>query len=229
MSYRTAPLIIASIAWMLLACEDPGVETSERSTTPAETTGGLVCEADWPYANVVLSYSLGENAGMGTAEEALGPPEPGSPMSGSLQVLSLGVGGEIVLSFGGRVFEDGPGIDLIIWENAFWIGGDSESPFAELGEVSVSEDGESWFTFPCEPNAERAQESGCAGVEPRQDFEICQMIPLDSDRVGGDGFDLGSIGIERARYVRIQDRSDAGAAPSAGFDLDAVGAVYFAP
>ena len=33
------------------------------------------------------------------------------------------------------------------------------------------------------------------------------------------------LGISRARYVRVRDVSGEGAAPSAGFDLDAVGIV----
>jgi hypothetical protein len=45
---------------------------------------------------------------------------------------------------------------------------------------------------------------------------------------GGDGFDLEVLGVERARYVRVRDRSTGEAvAPTAGFDLDAVGAVYW--
>jgi hypothetical protein len=229
MSHRLHLLLITGLLGGMVACEEAVLSPALQSGPQDETDEPLVCSSELPYATVVLSYDLGENAGMGTAEEALGPPEPGSPMSGSMRVLSLGIGGQITLGFGGREFEDGPGADLIIWENAFWIGGDPQSPFTELGEVSVSEDGETWTPFPCDPLAEDALASGCAGIQPRQPFEICETIPLESDVVGGDTFDLADIGVERARYVRIRDLAQDGEAPSAGFDLDAIGAVYFTP
>jgi hypothetical protein len=229
MSHRLHLLLITGLLGGMVACEEAVLSPALQSGPQDETDEPLVCSSELPYATVVLSYDLGENAGMGTAEEALGPPEPGSPMSGSMRVLSLGIGGQITLGFGGREFEDGPGADLIIWENAFWIGGDPQSPFTELGQISVSEDGETWTDFPCDPLAEDALNSGCAGVQPRQPFEICETIPLESTIVGGDVFDLADIGVERARYVRIVDLSQDGEAPSAGFDVDAIGAVYFTP
>ncbi len=228
MMHRLVWIPVLALTLGLWACEtdEPG-----ESAPSAEALSGeppLWCADDLPYATVVLSYELGENAGMGSAEDALGPPEPGPPLSGTLDVISLGVGGEIIVGFGGRAFEDGPGPDLVVWENAFWIGGDEERPFAEFGEVSVSEDGELWHAFPCDPEAASPFDSGCAGVQPRREFEICDTIPLESARIGGDAFDLAQLGLESARYVRIRDRASAGIAPSAGFDLDAVGAVYFA-
>jgi len=51
------------------------------------------------------------------------------------------------------------------------------------------------------------------------------LLPLDAALSGGDAFDLAELGLERARFVKIQDVSGLGAAPSAGFDLDAVGIV----
>lgn len=222
-------LIIAGLPGLLTACEGAEHSAAHHGAPQEETSQPVACSAELPYATVVVSYELGEHAGLGTVEQVLGPPEPGSPSSGSMDVLSLGIGGEVILGFVGREFEDGPGADLLIWENAFWIGGDPGNPFAELGEVSVSEDGESWTAFPCDPLAASPQDSGCAGVQARQPFEICDTIPLDSDIVGGDAFDLADIGVERARYVRIRDQAQDGEPPSAGFDLDAIGAVYLTP
>ena len=42
---------------------------------------------------------------------------------------------------------------------------------------------------------------------------------------GGDQFDLATLGVTEARFVRIRDMQEAGAAPTAGFDLDAVAIV----
>jgi len=55
----------------------------------------------------------------------LGPPR-GKPGAGSLHVLSLGVGGEIVLGFGGSIV-DGDGPDFVVFENAFFIDGDDRT------------------------------------------------------------------------------------------------------
>ena len=54
---------------------------------------------------------------------------------------------------------------------------------------------------------------------------------LSRDLIGlsGDAFDLAEVGLAEARWVRIRDLGTGGEAPSAGFDLDAVGAVHFAP
>ena len=69
---------------------------------------------------------------------------------GGLDVLSLGVGGEILLGFGDRAIVDGKGADLIVFENAFWPGNDKRAVFAEPGEVAVSEDGKTWQAFECD-------------------------------------------------------------------------------
>ena len=61
---------------------------------------------------------------------------------------------------------------------------------------------------------------------PRKEFDPCEVLPLDPALVGGDQFDLSSVGMSEARFVRIRDLSDSGDAPTAGFDLDAVGAVH---
>ena len=50
---------------------------------------------------------------------------------------------------------------------------------------------------------------------------------MDPESSGGDFFDLAELGLTSARYVRIRDLSGEGAAPSVGFDLDAVGLVSF--
>ena len=112
--------------------------------SPQDDTLQFACDNVMPYASEIISFEPGTNAGYGQSklpDVVLGPPLEGPPTRGSLDVLSLGTGGEIVLGFGGyRVF-NGPGPDFIVWENPFWIGGDAQNPFAELGEVAVSADG----------------------------------------------------------------------------------------
>ena len=98
---------------------------------------------------------------------------------------------------------------------------------AELGEVSVSEDGEEWFTFPCmlEPEPQ-AQWHGCAGWTPTLVYDPFEHPQLDQEVTGGDAFDLSVVGLERAKYVKIRDLSTEGLAPSAGFDFDAIGVIH---
>jgi len=211
------------------AIEPESGDTTDAEVSPpcpAAPQQGSTHYASTHYASEVVSFSPGSNAGFGEddlPQVVLGPPEVGPPSSGAQDVLSLGVGGEIVLGFGGRQVLDGPGVDLIIWENPFWVGGNPEQPFAELGEVAVSEDGVTWHEFPCDPELEDGFDPGCAGWRPRREFDVC--APLVPEEAGGDTYDLADLGLAAIRYVRIRDLAAGGAPPSAGFDLDAVGAV----
>lgn len=179
-----------------------------------------------PFAEAVVLFAPGPGAGFGRDElpgVVLGPPTGGP--GPSLDVLSLGVGGGISLDFGpGRWVVDGPGPDLVVFENPFYIGGDPTRPFAELGLVSVSEDGADWYVFPCREGVD-GRYPGCAGWTPTADLDFATAA-LDPETSGGDAFDLADVGAARIRFVRIEDLSAEGEAPSAGFDLDAVGAYH---
>ncbi len=209
---------LAAISLMLAACGG-----GHRAKGDA---GG--CPDHLPYADEVVAYRPGLGAGFGQEEMpevVLGPPAPGPPSAGSLDVVSLGADGEIVMGFGGRSIVDGPGADLIVFENPFWVGGDPDRPFAELGAVAVSADGQIWQEFPCDPQREGSFDPGCAGWRPRLEFEACDAVPLDPTVCGGDPFDLADVGLAEVRFVRIRDLAG-GSPPSAGFDLDAVGGVH---
>ena len=134
----------------------------------AQAGGG---ESDLPYAREIVSFEPGEGAGFGEddlPDVVLGPPDGRGELSGSLDVLSLGKGGSIVLGFGELGIADGEGPDFVVFENAFWPGGDPTLVFAEPGEVSVSEDGTEWHTFPCDAEGDgMGRFEGCAGVDTR--------------------------------------------------------------
>jgi hypothetical protein len=154
----------------------------------------------------------------------LGPPKGGGATQGSLDVVSLGNGGHVTVAFGQSVILDGEGPDFIVFENAFDVGGDPETPFAELATVEVSPDGKSWTAFPCTATAYPYGQ--CAGWHPvYANADDNAIDPLDPDTAGGDAFDLADIGVTWARYVRITDRADQ-VGPAGVFDLDAVGAVH---
>jgi hypothetical protein len=212
-----------------------GCGASADDEPASETSGGAGGEAadaprPPPYAASVEAFEPGDGAGYNEAklpDIVLGPPHGKGNSAGSLDVLSLGVHGEIVLGFGDQVMVDGPGADLIVFENPFWPGEDASQVFAELGEVSVSEDGKTWHSFTCDTAGDgNARFPGCAGFTPTLEYDAETLIPLDPERTGGDAFDLAELNVERARFVRIRDLATLeGAAPSAGFDLDAVGIV----
>jgi len=186
-----------------------------------------------PYASEVVAFEPGAEAGFGEEklpDVVLGPPKGKGLEAGSLDVLSLGKGGSIELGFGESAILDGDGPDFVVFENPFWPGGDSRAVFAEVGAVSVSEDGETWLEFPCDAEGDGAGRfEGCAGWSPTLEYDASDAVPLDPAVTGGDAFDLADVGLSAARFVRIVDRSNGGAEPSAGFDLDAVGVVRVAP
>ena len=184
----------------------------------------------YPYAQAVVEFNPGQGSGFGQdtfPDVVLGPPHGLGAVQGSMDVLSLGAGGEIILDFFPRIIIDGEGVDFVVFENVFWPGNDSSNPWKELAEVSVSQDGEEWFTFTCAQESQEPGEwPGCAGWNPTQPGtpDPNGVNPKSS---GGDFFDLAELGLTSARYVRIRDLSGEGAAPSVGFDLDAVGLVSF--
>lgn len=184
-----------------------------------------------PYARSVESFTPGEGGGFGEPElpeVVLGPPRGKGVRGGSLDVVSLGLGGEIVLGFGDRVISDEPGPDFIVFENAFWPGGDASQVYAELGEVSVSQDGETWHTFACDTEGDgQGAFAGCAGASPTLEYDPLTLLPLDRAQTGGDAFDLGELELDSAKFVRIIDlRTLGNTGTNSGFDLDAVGLMH---
>lgn len=183
------------------------------------------------FASEVISFEPGEAAGYGMdkfPDVVLGPALGKGNNTGSMDVLSLGIGGTITLGFGGFEVIDGPGPDFIVFENPFWVDDSPANVWKELAEVSVSEDGETWHTFGCTATQEQAADYGdCAGWRTVQAFEVDDDFVLDPQSAGGDAYDLADLGLTTISYIRIRDLAETGTAPSAGFDLDAVGAVNF--
>src|SRR5262249_7712430 len=93
---------------------------------------------DAPFAASLRSISIGAGGGFGRDRlpgVVLGPPYGGGRTTGSTDTLSLGTGGSIELGFGNLVVYDGPGPDLIVFENPFRYGGDLI--FAEPAQVML--------------------------------------------------------------------------------------------
>ncbi len=208
----------------------PRIDGGFPSDAAAESGGVLPASR---FATRVVEFKPGDCAGFGIPglpDVVLGPPEGAGASQGGLDVLSLGVGGSIVLSFESDPIVDRPGVDFLVFENAFYAAGNAEAPFAELATVSVSEDGVTWKTFPCSATA--PPYGTCAGWHPVYSASSGGISPFDVERAGGDPFDLAAVGLGRARFVRIVDRG-LGTCPAnpdklttAGFDLDAVASVH---
>lgn len=211
-----------------------------------------------PYADGVVAFVPGASGGFGQSAlpgVVLGPPLGAGAFGGSLDVLSLGASGRIDLSFTDNVLVNGPGVDFTVFENAFLTLAAfslTGNPFAEPAQVSVSQDGVVWHSFPCAMTTPPFH-AGCAGVYPvlanaanpaAPHASVPSTTPIQ-DLVGvsvfgfvlpagsgGDSFDLSVVGLGWARYVRIE-ASPVATGPegpdNARFDLDAVSAVHSAP
>ena len=204
--------------------------------------GGAVVSAD-RFVTDVVAFTRTACTGWGASQMPTiveGPPVGAGTARGSLDVVSLGSGGSIVVSFAPNAIVDGPGPDFIVFENPFWIAGDPNQIYAEPGEISVSDDGTTWTTFACSPASDPGAKDGtgvappygaCAGWHVVYSDPQNGVSPLDPAVAGGDAFDLADVGVKHARFVRIVDKTaevcpDASTASDKnGFDLDAVAIV----
>lgn len=177
------------------------------------------------FATCVAAFEPSAPASFGHDELpdiVLGPPQP-PEAGGTMDVASLGCDGRITLGFADGV-PDGPGADLIVFENAFAT---KNTTFAEPGAVLVSDDGNSWYAFACDV----ASGDGCAGVSPAAVVDAAGA--RDPDRAGGDAFDLDDLALDHIAWVRIVDRTREHygddkwcGGMGGGFDLDAVARVH---
>lgn len=204
-----------------------------------------VAPAD-PFADRVVDVRLGPLGGGGRPEAVLGPPRGAGAFEGGNDTLSLGLRGSVVVELADEIAVDGPGPDLVVFENAFLVRGTTTlAPFAEPAWVAVSADGATFRTFPCAIDVPPFH-PGCAGVYPvfatdaasaltpsTTPIEALIGLPVDGfvppAGSGGDAFDLAAVGLAAARFVRVQGASERwGLDGLGGFDLDAVVAVHSA-
>jgi hypothetical protein len=215
------------------AVDEDDVDTSKPLVDGgyAAPNGGVIRQ-DRFVMNVV-SFTPGPCSGFGASQMpdiVKGPPVGRGALKGSFDVVSLGVGGEIVVSFEPNAIIDEPGPDFTVFENAFYAAGNPTQPAADPGEVSVSEDGVTWKTYECTPGTE-APYGQCAGWHPVHSAPGNEISPLDPAASGGEAYDLAELGIATARFVRIKDRSTSTCEGqpkpnNSGFDLDAIALIH---
>ena len=197
----------------------------------ADSDGDMSAERTGQFAGAVEDYQPAAGATFGAdqlPDVVLGPPEGGGEHVGSLDVVSLGCGGSIVLRFDPPIRNRPDGPDFLVFENP--VVTSAGGVFAEPGLVGVSSDGVTFVDFPCAP--EESPPEGCAGVAPVLSNGSNLFDPTDPAAAGGDPYDLEDLGLSEVSYVRIIDRSDASpeasvwcGGASAGFDLDAVSVI----
>ena len=199
------------------------------------------------------STALGRPTAMTTGDEdnipetEAVPVVPVYPAFRAFEVVTIGNGGELVLKFNHRVADDenNPyGIDLIVFGNSpqskqtpdWWRNGNPESFFvgnevhAEPALVSVSQDGQTWYTFTGGPYADDF--AATAGYDWDEDndvwgeelnptrpidpaltpadfagMSVAAMIDAYDGSAGGAGFDLAEVGLDWIQYVRVSDNS----------------------
>jgi hypothetical protein len=193
-----------------------------------------------PYADSVTVFNKG--VGSWANQEApyfpanvLGPPTPSAtnivPATSPYDICSLGIGGEIILKFTDNAIVNQPGDDFTVFENPFLIqfGPRAGQVFAEPGKVAVSKDGINFYEFPFDS----LSLIGCAGLTPTNGSKD----PTNPDSSGGDHFDLATVGLDTAYYVKITDVTQIILSDTShpyydftanGFDLDAIAAIHSA-
>jgi hypothetical protein len=219
--------------------------------TLVDVFDGIPFTYPWPPYNTVL----GRPTYVTTGDDRIGEDVdmPVVPVYGAFrwwEITSIGNGGRLVVKFNHPVANDRNnlyGIDFIIFGNAQqgiipqpdtdpnWTADSdpnrvtvSSSTSYERGIVSVSKDGQNWYTFTGGPYADDfAPTAGykwdyanhCWGEEldptrpadPNLDrFDVykktvAKMIDMYDGAAGGTGFDIGRLGLDWIQYVKIED------------------------
>ncbi len=173
----------------------------------------------------VFTFTYGDNGGYGSTW--LPDILHGSAWTGGTDVVSLGGGGRLLIELKDYALVDGVGLDFTLFENPQYLSG--YNLFAERAQVSVSEDGVTFYSFACDADDTVNQVyEGCAGVNPVNALEN----PFDPSVSGGDSFDLADVGLSQAHYILIQDEDTCttddpsyplcATSTTQGFDLDAM-------
>ncbi len=182
------------------------------------------------------------------------PVQPVYPAFRASEIVVIGNGGQLTVKFNHRVSNDinNPyGIDFIIFGNGLQIASNTQSwtPTTnpetfiltggfntEGGIVSVSQDGQHWYSFD-DPNSPHANSFAATASYNWNRTNHCWSEPLDPTKpvnpalkasdfagrsladlieaydgsAGGTGFDLADVGLNWIKYVRITDNPNSNA------------------
>lgn len=197
--------------------------------------------AESPFAASVVSYAAGVGAASGftNPQVALGSPErftgeglipgcvtPFQPAWRTNEVVSLGVGGSLVVAFDHDVVDDprNPfGIDLLVFGNAFFTdsgagAGIVAGLMSEGGTISVSADGSTWTTVPAVEADGLFPTIGYLDAAPYATTP--GVVESDFTKPVNPNHSMGAlVALDYASLVGMYDGSGGGA----GIDLGALG------
>jgi hypothetical protein len=192
--------------------------------------------ADSPFATSVVSYAAGIGAAAGYTNPlvTLGPPErftgdgfspqavtPFQPAFLNSEIVSIGLGGSLVLAFD-HVVTDDPrnpfGIDLLLFGNAFCAdaiapSGVIASMYSEGGAISLSVDGVAWTAVPAIAADGPFPTLGYSDVMPYATAP--GRVPTDFTRPVDPGLAPQMIGMDWPSIIDAYDGSGGGV----GIDL----------
>jgi hypothetical protein len=205
------------------------VSTAIENVAPDSTTTTDIIASESPdeasdyflNANDTIAITFGTEGGAGYSyfPEIL----YGTPYFSMLDTVSLGHDGILDIEKGDYEIVNDEGPDFIVFENPF-------EGWSERAQVSVSENGIDYIAYPCDPFDPGEIYEGCAGVVP-VNYSNDESLLLDPEISGGDVFDLATVGLDRARFIRIVDLhtcldDEFCHSGEAGFDLDALAIVH---
>jgi hypothetical protein len=207
------------------------------STAISKNDAGIV-----QWATGWQDYAPNETPGAVAATWRTPDKALGAAVGDSYDIVSLGNGGSITLTFDGYI-HDGDGADFAVFENSF------SSAFLELAFVEVSSNGADFFRFPV-----YSFTPGPVGAFGAVDPTNIDGFAGKYQQGWGTAFDLAllagneGLDINRVQYVRLVDVIGNGTefddfpaayggpnriydpyntTGSQGFDLDAVGVMHF--
>lgn len=176
--------------------------------------GACAPEESDTFADEVREAPGATGSGYGDPTRAINGVRGGGTYAGSTDVYSLDYRERrhLVLGFSGRAITDGPGPDLVVFENGFQER-ERDAYFMDPVIVEVSADGEHWLAFPHDYLAEDetvyephpAAWEGFAGITPvTLHVERAPGDPFAAS-AGGDAFDLAELGGETAAEQELAE------------------------
>jgi len=178
---------------------------------------------NWATAVFAHQFGLGQTVGQDSInfpKNVLGMVSPNVsatvPANTPNEIVSLGRNGWVALSFAGNIIDEA-GADFTVFENAFQF---AAGIFDEWLIVSVSQDGNTWVTFPYDS----LTGAGMAGRTPTNGGGIVNY--LDPNQSGGDSFDLAEVGLAWAKYVKVTDATKFQTPDKVSAELDAIVAIH---
>ena len=212
-------------------------------------------------ADVVVEAPGADSSRFGDPSRAVNGVRGAGMGSGSFDVYSLNYTTRpyLVIGFGDYAVTDGPGADLVVFENGFLAASGRETSqyfFMDPITVEVSRDGASWRAMPFDyVNADERVYApypeaweGFAGTLPSLLNQETNAVDPFGPMAGGNAFDLADLGTSEAamqlrregiRYVRLRSAAtvvnpDTGEVfprdvVSDGADIDGVIGRYLTP